>query len=326
MVVQVIRRIRVEILLTQRASGAAKAVQDGRIDLQIGELAGIVQTVVNNARNGRALAVHLRLALNQRGNSHNIVHRSAECVCARLDLFIILIPEVVEHGVDRVPNRCVALIDLIGIREQIALQPALLGRELALQELMLESIGVEFLVQRILRADMLIQQQLLDLRDGVALRNRDLHGLCARHIDQGINDLSIVHIGVQRIAACQHALVITLDADIQLEDRSVVDHALVVQLVGQRKQIGIFRHGNLLDCIILDKGKHVVGNKDCRKRKHDRNTEHRDHIDHRTGTAAVFHTPAAPAALIRLRDALRLLVDVVIHILHVSTSLVLFSC
>src|SRR5699024_10925482 len=112
---------------------------------------------------------------------------------------------------------------------------------------------------------------------------------------------------------------------IQLENRTVADHALVVQPVRHREHIRILRHRDLLDSIVLYKGEYVVGDKNCRQRQHDRDTQHRNDIYHRTRAAAVLAAPAAPAALRRLGDALRLLIDVVIHIVHDSTSYILVS-
>ena len=88
-VVKVVLGIRFEILVTQLAAGASQTIQNGCIHLQIRELGGIVQTVVDNARNACALIVTLCLTLNERGDRDNIVHRAAKILRAGLDVRVI---------------------------------------------------------------------------------------------------------------------------------------------------------------------------------------------------------------------------------------------
>ena len=62
------------------------------------------------ARNRQcALHRHAVLTLDERGDRDNIVHRAAEILCAGLDVRVILVAEVVEHLVDGIDNRSVAL-------------------------------------------------------------------------------------------------------------------------------------------------------------------------------------------------------------------------
>ena len=313
--IQVIRRIRRQILIAERAARPTKAVQYGSIHLQIREFAGIIQTVVDNARNRRALAVHLSLALNQRCNRYNIMHRPTKAFRTGLDVRIIFVLKVVEHFVDGVDHRCITLVNFVGIREQIPLQPAFGCRQLILQEGVLERIFVQCFVKRILGTDMLIEQQLLDLRNRIALRNGNFHCFLARSIDQRINNLTIVHIGVERIRSSQYTIIVALDTDIKLENSAVIDDAFVIKLLCQRNQVGIFRNRDFLHCIFLDKRKNVIGNKNCRQRQNNRNTQHGNDINHRTCTSAVDLATAAAAVLLRLRNPLCLLIDIIVHCL-----------
>ena len=173
---------------------------------------------------------------------------------------------------------------------------------------MLEGIVVQHIVQRILGADVVVQQHLADLRDRITLRDGDLHGLRACGVGQRVHDLTVVHSRVQLIGACQNrGIGLVLERQIQLEHRVIVDNALVIQLLGERGHRGVLRNRDLLDRIGLDEGKYVVGHKQRRDRQHQRNADYRNHVHHRTGTAGV-HLTAASAAFGLLLRLLRLLI------------------
>ena len=153
---------------------------------------------------------------------------------------------------------------------------------------------------------MVVQQHLTDLRDGITLRNGNLHGLRACGVGQRIYDLTVVHRRVQLIGACQNrGIGLVLERQIQLEHRMIIDNALVVQLLGERRYRGVLRNRDFLDRIRLDKGKNVVCHEQRCNRQHQRNADYCDHVHHRACTACV-HPAAASAAFGLLLRRLRL--------------------
>ena len=171
---------------------------------------------------------------------------------------------------------------------------------------MLEGIVIQHLIQRILGADMVVQQHLTNLRDGITLRDGNLHGLRACGVGQRIYDLTVVHRRVQLIGACQNrGIGLVLERQIQLEHRMIIDNALVVQLLGERGYRGVLRNRDLLDRIRLDKGKNVVCHEQRGNRQHQRNADYCDHVHHRACTACI-HLAAAAAAFGLLLRLLRL--------------------
>ena len=294
--IQVVGGIALEILVGELAAGTAETVQDRGVHLKIREFARIVQTVVNNARDARTFIIVLRFALDKRGDSDNVVHGTAELIGSVCDLRVIARCEVIEHLIDRIDDRAVALVDLIGIREQITLEPSFLDRLLVLQEVMLERVLVEYLVERICGADMVVKQKLAHLCDRVTLGNRDLKRIRRRRIGQLVDDLTVVHARVKLVLTGKHIVGrVALDGEIRLEYRTVIDNSLLVQIFCQISELCVLGNIELLHGVVLDECKDVVCSKDRCKRNDKRRADDRDDIDHRAGAAAVLMSSAAAA-------------------------------
>ena len=161
---------------------------------------------------------------------------------------------------------------------------------------------------------MVVQQHLTDLRDGITLRDSNLHGLCACSVGQRVYDLTVVHRRVQLIRTCQNrGIGLVLELQIQLEHRMIIDNALFVQFLGERGYRGVLRNRDLLDRICLDKGKNVVCHEQRCNRQHQRSTDYCDHVHHRACTACIHPAAAAAASGLLLR---RLRLPIVIEMLR----------
>ena len=222
-------------------------VQQRGVDLEqtVGAalVAGTLQTVVNH-RGDLPLVRTVGLLFNQGCNGDDLLQIIAPSLRGRQQFVVQLAVKVGEHLIQRVGGLFGVDIELVGVREEIALQPAdVLG--VVVDEAVIEFCGLGGLCQLLLGTDAVFRQQMDDLPDRIALGDRDTHrfgshvaGGAAHAHDQSV----VVHVGVQLIGAHADLLIRVGNAGVETEEPLVFDESRVLQLLGHRADIVLCCH------------------------------------------------------------------------------------
>ena len=219
----------------------AQGVHDCRIYLQRHILG---QTVIDDGGDGRALLVVRSLGLYHRGDDDSLVQRDAEVVRLRVHIRRQLAVEVQQELVDGA-RRLHALIELVGVREEVALQAARFARLRPVEEGIIVDVVRRGLLEVLDGADALLFQLLKYLLHGIAFGEgygRRHHGdgrrLHPEH--QGV----VVALGIELIGAWVHVDIRVGEPAEKLEKALVFDEARVLERV--RNVVEVRAHDGLL--------------------------------------------------------------------------------
>ena len=272
---------------------------DGRVDLEARiELAA--QAVIDHGCDRCALRSLCRFLLNERSNGNEIIERQlrvrdlgfrkavrTHLLCQAVIERVQRVVEIAGKFVVKVPQelindvfRRIAHIELVRVREQIALQPVLAAVGNILQERIVKFIRGRRIRQLIIRADAVGLQQLENVRAFIALGDGDLDDRAVRaglyHI---VDECVIVIPAVQRIRPRLDRLFRVGRPAVELEQALVSDKALAAQLgrdLGDCRAVG---DGHRDLGIVLRQCKHIVGNAPCGDREKHGNCKHAAHIE-----------------------------------------------
>ena len=257
------------------------------------EAPGLFQAVVDD---GGDLPPVLTVSLlfDHGGHSEHLVDGASAVRHLLAHLIGELGVEGLKHLVDGVQG-IVGRVELVGGGEQVALQPLGVTQGNVLEEGEGVVVGGRRLVQVLHRGHPLLLQELEDLGYRVALRDGDIHhcpggGIGADAGDQG----AVVHVGVQGKGAGRGDLVLAAgDGGEELEERFVLDQAVVLQGVGHLVQGGIFLNGDGGGVLGLIEGQHIAGSHPAQRRQQRRDADDEDHIEHGSiGTKAPLALPS----------------------------------
>ena len=296
--VEVVLGVHLLVLVGDAALVARQGVQQGRVDVQhaVGAVAaGIRQTVVDH-RGDVGLIGAVGLLLNEGGDGDDLLQAVFGGLHLLHPLPVHLAAEVVQQAVQRGAG-LFAHVEIVGVREQIALQAGqLMG--IVVNEVVGEIILLGGLRQGLLGVDALAGQQRDGLLHRVALRNGDpdrLRRQVAGGVVHGRDQGHVIHVAVQGVGADADLLLRLVHPAEQLEEPLVVHQPRVVELVRDGTQIVVRRHfyGGLHRSLI--ERAEVVDQQPAHTGQHGGYHQHKQDIEKRVH-------PASPptAAVLRL--------------------------
>ena len=287
------------ICLHVRAGDGTGVVRQGieqrRVNLQqaIGALAvaGTLQPVVDHGGDV-AVVRAVRLFFDQGCDGDDIVQVVAPLLRLGKQIVVQLAVEVVQQTLEGPGGLTHVGVELIGVREEIALQPADV-RGLIVDEVVVEVIVLGGVQQRLLRGHAVFRQQRDDLPDRVALRDSDSHRV-GTHIAAGIlhghDHGPVVHLGGESIGAHADFLIGVGYGRKKAEEPLVIDEPRVVELVrhGPHGVVGRNFDGGLQRLFV--ESAQIRCQQPAHRGQQRRQQHHAHQIQHRVH-------PAAPAAL-----------------------------
>ena len=302
-----------------------KRILDGRVDLQAGiELAA--QAVIDDGGDRCALGRSGRLLFDEGCDRDEVVERKlgvrdlrfgerilphtlGKAVVQRVQRVIEVAGEFVVEVAQEFVNdvlRVVSHIELVGIREEIALQPVLAAVGDLLQERIVEFIGRRGVRQILIRADAVFLQQTEDILALVAFGDGDLHD---RAVGAGLDHIAdkrmIVIAAVERIRTRLNGALGVGGPAVQLEKRFRTDKATVPQFLCDLRDRRAVCNGDGHLCVRLGQGQHIVRAAPRKHGKQHRRGQHAAHIQQHPDAG---RQPSVLFFLRRFR-LLRLLVD-----------------
>ena len=216
-----------------------QGVEQSGVDVQhlIGAVAAAVVEAVIDDGGDLGVVRAVGLLLDEGGDGDDLLQAVAGLLHRLHPLLGHLAVEVVQQALDGGGGLLVQ-VELIGVREEVALQPG----ELAgiLDEVIGEAGGLGGLGQGLLRVDALAGQERQGLLDGVALGDGDLHHVgvqVAGGVVHGRDQGQVVHVLVEGIGADADLALGVAEAAHQLEKPGVVDEAVGFQLLRDAGEI-----------------------------------------------------------------------------------------
>ena len=290
--------------------GAAGGVEDGGIDVQIARrlAGGVVQAVVDD-RGNLGLVGAVGLLLDHGGHGHHVLDGAAVVLYLLAHLVGEDLVKAEDHLVEHA-HRFLAHIELVGVGEQVALQPLGVAQgHYALEEGELEVVIGCGLLQLLHRGHPLLLQKGEDLGLCHALGYGDggghaVGGGGAHAGDEG----PVVHVGVQLIGARGDLgpLLSGLAGGVgqgteELKHHLVLDEALLLQLVGHlahRVPLVDLHHGGKGGLV---EGQHIVGPDPAHAGQEGGDAKHKNDIEQHTPAAETLFPAAGGGAAFSLR-------------------------
>ena len=242
--VSVVRRVDSLIGLCGHLS--AVDIHQGGVDLEEagGLRRGVLQTVEDHGCDGTVILA-VGLLLDHGGNGHDIMERVCALLGKLIQIVLHFIIKVVEHLVEHV-LRIFSQIEGIGVWEQIPLQPVVIPQRNIRKPFPLVGPVCGHLLELFHCGHPLLLQERKDLVNGIALRDRHVHGLAGgRRVAHVGHQPPVVHVGIQLIAARRHLLVRVGDPAKDLEQELVFNEARLFQFVGHIVHISRGHRGGI---------------------------------------------------------------------------------
>ena len=258
---------------------AAEGVDDRRVDLKVREAVRVTQTVIDDRGDQAALGRAAGLLLDHGGDRDQLIDRELmrgnvivieihiavflrEVFVEQVELTARLVGELaVKVGQQLVQHALgiVVLIEIIGIREQEALERILLPLRNMLQEPIVEACLRRALLQRLGRADVALFHQLKDLAAGIALRDRHADSRAVRAVGHHALDERVIVIVVAQLIGARLDLAAGLgELAVKLEEPRILDEALVVELLRDLVYGGVFGDRDRMRIVRAAEGHHVL--------------------------------------------------------------------
>ncbi len=338
----VIGAVHRQIVGGQRRLMLPQSVFHRGVDLeQLMDMGG--QAIVNDRGDQGALLVGAGLLLDQRGHRHHLgyVHHGVldvllgegtlllhpgadagiEIVHRREHLVRDLAGEVAQKLVDDT-FRVVVHIEVVGVREQIALQPVCLAKGQILQELVVKVVVGRRVLQLLQSTDPVLRQHIEDLAAGVALREGQGHGGAGFAGDlQRVGQRVVIELLVQLKGACAELVLQMAEGAIELEQKLIVDQAVLLEILRHRVQAVALADGDGDEIVRLGQGQHIVRRQPHSHRQHRRHHQHRKHIRHRAAQAPGPGLVIVVLIVVILAVVVFVLVSVVFDVLIIAIVL-----
>ena len=171
------------------------------------------------------------------------------------DLVVEVLQELGEHVFGAVVQ-----VELIGVREEVALQAAVVAVVEILEEVIVKLVVGGGLLKLLHGAHALFLEQLEDVIGLIALGDGDLGGGAVfgggnHAIDEGVVVVDLVEL----IGAGVYLILSAGDHAVEAEEPAVVHQALLHEDVGHLGHGGVFRHGDGDHIVLGGEGAYLVG-------------------------------------------------------------------
>ena len=222
-----------------------QTIEQGSVDLeQSYGLAGLLQAVIDDGGDIPLIRT-VRLLFNEGGDDDHILHAVTHGFGLGGGERILV--DTVSEGIDQLTQSIlgiVILVELIGVREQVALQTAgVFG--IVVDEAVIVCGGPDGLQQIFFRIDALFRQQTDGLPHGIALGDGDGDSL-RRQVAGGVvhaqDQRPVIHLRIQCIGADADLFVGMGDPGIELEKPLVLDEPCILELIRHGGHAVLRRH------------------------------------------------------------------------------------
>ena len=249
---------------------AVQCVDDGGIDVQIGILAGIIQTVVDDRGDFKAFGNISGFLFNHGGDDDDLPNGVA------VQIFQLFLHDIRKGGIKGVQHllqhtlRLVVFVEVVGVGEQVALQTVLITTLYALQEPVFIQLTIGGVCLQLgYGADFLFFQKLEDLGTGVAFRDTQIlydlqaasaggHDGYQRHVV--VDDGLVIFVdGGEIVSAGLDLLLRVRKVCVELEQAGILDQTGILQLLGDGIHVIAFVDGHGGGFGLTAQSQHICG-------------------------------------------------------------------
>ena len=259
-----------------------QGIVDSGVGLEGGADLGVVaaETVIEHGGDvGTLLVIPDGLLFNDGGQCDDLT----EAVLGVLDIRQQIAADTgLEVGEQAIQRRDGVLLveELVGIREEVALQPGDAAQILVIHKGVVEHMVLGGLRQVLHIGHVAVGQQLDGLLHGVALRDGDLHRLGHRGaLLHGVDDAVVVHVGVELVAAGLDGVLGVEEGAGDDEQQLIFDDARLLQLGGDLPHgVALFDlHRGGERCLV--QGAHVIDYEPTQSRQQAGGQHHTGAVD-----------------------------------------------